>query len=95
MKRFTVLLVAVSFNVIAPSTITASDPPPPKIDGIVVSGPQKNLRVTPSPGADAYYFYSATNPAGPFALNPNFVLSPYVTGYSTNGLATITNLAYE
>lgn len=84
---------------LVPTSITAVDYPPPVIDKIVVTGAQKNLRVTPAPGADAYYFFSATNATGPFVLNTNFVLSPYVTGYSTNyttnGAITLTNLAYE
>ncbi len=99
MKQSVVRTVLVGLTVISLKPAHATEPPPPKIDSIVVSGPQKNLRVAPSPGADAYYFYSATNPSAPFTLNPNFVLMPYVTGYSTNmttnGPVAITNLAYE
>jgi len=99
MKQLVVLTALTALAVYLPITICATEPPPPTIDGIVVSGPQKNLRVTPSPGAAAYYFYSATNVSGPFVLNPNFALMPYVTGYSTNyttnGAVTLTNLAYE
>jgi uncharacterized protein (DUF1800 family) len=99
MKRFVFSFVAVSlFAMPTPSTL-AADPPPPTIDQVVITGAQKNLRVTPYPGAQAYQFYSATNASGPFLLNTNFVLSPYVTGYSsvqtTGGPVTITNLAYE
>lgn len=99
MKQALLLTVIGTVTVISFSTVHATETPPPKIDGIVVSGPQKNLRVTPSPGAEAFYFYSATNLASPFLLNTNFVLMPYVTGYTTNlttnGSVTITNLAYE
>jgi uncharacterized protein (DUF1800 family) len=99
MKQSAVLAVLVGLTVTTFKPAHATEPPPPKIDTIVISGPQKNLRVTPAPGAEAYYFYSATNPSAPFTLNTNFVLMPYVTGYSTNfttnGPVTITNLAYE
>ncbi|MFO1513434.1 MAG: DUF1800 family protein [Verrucomicrobiota bacterium] len=99
MKQSVVLTVLVGLTVTSFKPAHATEPPPPKIDSIVVSGPQKNLRVTPAPGAEAYYFYSATNPNAPFSLNTNFVLMPYVTGYSTNmttnGPVAITNLAYE
>ncbi len=99
MKQSVVRTVLVGLTVISFKPAHATEPPPPKIDSIVVSGQQKNLRVAPSSGADAYYFYRATNPSAPFTLNPNFVLMPYVTGYSTNmttnGPVTITNLAYE
>jgi hypothetical protein len=99
MKQSVLLTVVVALTVIPSTSMRATEPPAPKIDGIVVSGQQKNLRVAPSPGADAYYFYSAPYPDGPFSLNTNFVLVPYVTGYATNlttnGPVTITNLAYE
>jgi uncharacterized protein (DUF1800 family) len=99
MKQLVPLAVVGVLTAISFASVHATEPPPPKIDGIVVSGPQKNLRVTPSPGAEAFYFYSATNPTAPFSLNTNFVLTPYITGYSTNyttnGPVTITNLAYE
>jgi hypothetical protein len=99
MKRFVVLLVAVSFFTMSAGFIFAADAPPPKIDQLIISGAQKNLRVTPAPGAEAYQFYSSSNLNSGFVLNTNFVLTPYVTGYSTNlttnGPVTITNLAYE
>lgn len=99
MKQQFLLTVMVGVTVSTLNPAHATEPPPPKIDSIVVSGPQKNLRVAPSPGAEAYYFYSATNPSGPFLLDTNFALAPYITGYTTNvitnGLVIITNLAYE
>jgi uncharacterized protein (DUF1800 family) len=99
MKQSVLLTVVGSLTIIPLVSVPATEPPPPKIDALVVSGDQKNLRMTPSPGADAYYFYSATNANAPFALDTNFVLSPYITGYSTNyitnGTVVITNLAYE
>jgi len=99
MKQSAVLTVAGVLTAIYLTPARATEPPPPKIDSIVVSGPQKNLRVAPSPGADAYYFYSATNMGGPFLLNSNFVLMPYITGYTTNvttsGPLVITNFGYE
>lgn len=99
MKQLVALTVLAALTVHLSNTLCATEPTPPTIDGIVVSGSQKNLRVTPSPGAATYSFYSATNVAGPYSLNTNFVLVPYVAGYSTiqttNGFVTITNLAYE
>ena len=95
MKHSVLLTVVSTLSVLPITLVCAVESPPPKIDGINISGSQKNLRVAPSPGAEAYYFYSATNPGAPFSLNTNFTLSPYITGYSTNGVATITNFAYE
>lgn len=99
MKSYLCLLAAAGLAATASQNLLASDPPPVTINQLIVSGAQKNLRVAPSPGADAYFFYSATNAAGPYTANPNFVLAPYVTGYTTNfttnGAVTITNLAYE
>lgn len=99
MKLLVVPAVVGVVTAISCNSIRATEPTPPKLDGLVVSGPQKNLRVAPSPGADAYYFYSATNPGGPYLLDPNFILTPYITGfstnYTTNGPVTITNFAYE
>lgn len=99
MKQSVVLTVFGALTVILPTSSRAVEAPPPKIDALVVSDSEKSLRVTPSPGAEAYYFYSATNPGGPFVLNTNFALVPYITGYSTNyttnGPVAVTNLAYE
>ena len=80
-------------------TLLASTAPPPVIDELVVNGSQKSLRVTPSPGAQSFQFFSAPSLSGPFTVNTNFALLPYVTGYSTNyttnGPVPITNYAYE
>lgn len=99
MKHVVLLLVAVLLQAMPVHNLVASENPPPVIDEIVVTGAQKNLRVTPAPGVQAYQFYSAPSVAGPFIANTNFVLTPYVTGYSTNattnGPVTITNYAYE
>lgn len=99
MKRFAVLLLAVACSATPITSLFAADAPPPVIDQLLVTPTQKSLRVTPAPGAQAFQFYSASNVAGPFTLNTNFVFTPYVTGYSTNlttnGPVTITNLAYE
>lgn len=99
MRRFVFLLVAVSLCAIPITSTSAAEPPPPTIDQLVVSNAQKSLRVTPAPGVQAYQFYSSSNLANGFVLNTNFVLVPYVTGFSTNlttnGPVTITNLAYE
>jgi len=81
----------------------ATDPPPPLLEGVNVSGSTKALRFEPYPGAQAYTFFSGTNYDGPLTLNTNFFLAPYVTGYTyitnttTNGLVTltVTNVAYE
>ena len=99
MKHLVVLLFAVLLQAMPVHTLFASENPPPVIDQIVVNGSQKNLRVTPAPGVEAYQFYSAPNVAGPFSVNTNFILTPYITGYSTNqttnGPIPITNYAYE
>ena len=99
MKHLFVLLVAVLLQATSALTLFASENPPPSIDKIVVSGSQKNLRVTPAPGIQAYQFYSAPSVGGPFTLNSNFILTPYITGYSTNmttnGPISVTNYDYE
>jgi len=78
---------------------SATEPSPPLISDLVVNGPQKNLRFEPFPGAEGYQFFSATNSAGPYTINTNFILTSYVTGYSTNyttnGPITLTNYSYE
>ena len=99
MKLVVLPIVAVLLQAIPVYTLFASENPAPVIDQIVVSGAQKNLRVTPAPGIQAYQFYSAPSVAGPFSVNTNFILTPYITGYSTNqttnGPIPITNYAYE
>ena len=99
MKHFVLLLVAVLLQAIPSHQLFASENPPPVIDQIVVTGAQKNLRVTPAPGVQAYQFYSAPSVAGPFTVNTNFIFTSYITGYSTNsttnGPVPITNYAYE
>ncbi|NOS69464.1 MAG: DUF1800 family protein [Verrucomicrobia bacterium] len=99
MRRLSVLCVAVVFLHIGQVESQAVEPTAPAISELVVKGSQKNLRFTPYPGANAYQFFSATNIAGPYAANTNFILTPYITGYSTNyttnGGVTITNYAYE
>ena len=99
MKIFVLLLIAVLLQAMPVHSLLASENPPPVIDQIVVEGSRKNLRVTPAPGVQAYQFYSAPSVAGPFSVNTNFILTPYITGYSTNsttnGPVTITNYAYE
>lgn len=99
MKQFVLPVVAFLTTLSFHSTVLGADPAPPEINSVVISGDQKNLRITPSPGAQAYQFYSATNAQGPFATDTNFVLRSYITGYSTNyttnGPVTVTNLAYE
>ena len=103
MKRVVNLFAFLSLVSLSPFPLSATDAPPPVIEQIFSSGSQKSLRFTPYPGAQAYTFFSATNPTGPFTINTNFVLAPYLTGYTlitnttTNGpvVVTITNLAYE
>lgn len=99
MRRIFLLCAAVLPWVVSASCSVAAESPAPEINELVVSGPQKSLRVTPAPGAQSYQFYSSSNLAAGFVLNTNFVFVPYVTGYSTNittnGAVTITNLAYE
>jgi uncharacterized protein (DUF1800 family) len=99
MRRTFLSCAVILFWRLSASCLVAAEPPGPVIDELVVSGPQKSLRVTPAPGAQAYQFFSASNLTSGFVLNTNFVLTPYVTGYTTNlttnGAVTITNLAYE
>ncbi len=93
------VIVSLSFS----QVLRATDPPPPVISEVNSAGPQKNLRVTPYPTAQAYTFYSVTDLRLPFTVNTNFFLAPYVTGYtpitynSPTGQVTITvtNFAYE
>lgn len=77
----------------------AADPPPPVIESFSGSGTTRNLRFTPYPGAQAYTFYSSTNVDGPFGVNSNFFLAPYITGYTTNIITNtpvlVTNYGYE
>lgn len=99
MKRFVVPFVAALLCCAGVDSVLGFDNPPPGIDQLVVTPTQKSLRVTPAPAAQAYQFYSASNVAGPYSLNTNFILTPYVTGYATNlttnGPVTIANFAYE
>ena len=99
MKNLVVLFAGVLLQATSGFTLFAAENPPPVIDQVVVNGAQKNLRVTPAPGVQEYQFYSAPSVGGPFSVNTNFILTPYITGYSTNyttnGPVPITNYAYE
>ena len=79
--------------------LPATDAPPPAITNVNASGTTLNLRFTPYPGAQAYTFFSAPEPDGPFTVNTNFQLSPYIKGYTTiiitNTPVLVTNLGYE
>jgi uncharacterized protein (DUF1800 family) len=87
------------FAFIVTLRVLATDPPAPVITNLNVSGTMQNIRFAPYPGAQAYTFYTATNVNGPFAVNSNFQLAPYVKGYTTiiitNSSVLITNLGYE
>lgn len=84
---------------VATLPLLAADPPPPIITNLNGSGTTKNLRFAPYPAAQSYTFYSATNVGGPFTINTNFFLAPYIKSYTTNIITNtpviITNLAYE
>ena len=99
MKHFVLPILAVLLQAMLVHTLFASENPAPVIDQMVVTGAQKSLRVTPAPGVQSYQFYSAPSVTGPFSVNTNFILTPYITGYSTNyttnGPVPITNYAYE
>src|SRR5580765_2534036 len=99
MKYFVFHCALVSLGLVLTNNLTASEPPPPDIESMISSGPQKSLRFTPYPGAQTYTIFSATNVAGPFAANTNFFLAPYITGYTTNIITNtavvVTNFAYE
>jgi uncharacterized protein (DUF1800 family) len=99
LRRVFALCLAALLNPILVSSLLAFDPPPPVITGIHATDGQRNLRFTPYPGAQAYTFYSAASPAGPFTPDTNFFLAPYITGYTTipttNGSMVVTNYAYE
>lgn len=99
MKHSILLTVLGALTVIPIQLTPAATPIPPKVNGISVSPSEVRLSVTPAPGADAYYFYSASNLFAPFALDTNFVLRPYIESYSTNltstGPVVITNYTYE
>ncbi len=99
MKSAVVCRAFLAFLLAGTIVSSATEPLPPLISELVVKGTQKNLRFAPYPGAVNYQFFSATNPAGPYTVNTNFILTPYVTGYSTNytanGAVTITNYDYE
>jgi hypothetical protein len=81
------------------TSLPAAEPPPPALENFNVNGTTQSLRFPPYPGAQAYTFYWSTNAAGPYLVNSNFQLAPYITGYSTNIITNtptiITNLAYE
>jgi uncharacterized protein (DUF1800 family) len=83
--------------------LRATEPPPPVIESLTSTGAVKNLRFPMYPGAQAYTILSAPDAGSPFAVNTNFSLAPYITGYTiitnntTNGpvVMTVTNYAYE
>lgn len=90
---------AVLFAAAFVTSLPAAEPPPPALESFSVNGSTQSLRFPPYPGAQAYTFYWSTNAAGPYLVNSNFQLAPYITGYSTNIITNtptvVTNLAYE
>jgi uncharacterized protein (DUF1800 family) len=98
---FLCLAVFVGQNPFA--NLRASEPPPPAIESLTVTGGVLNLRFTPYPGAQIYSILNAPDLGSPFTLDTNFFQSPYITGYTvitnntTNGpvVMTVTNYAYE
>lgn len=81
------------------TSLPATDAPPPAITNLSASGPTRNIRFAPYPGAQSYTFYSATNADGPFTVNTNFQLTPYIKGYTTiiitNTPVLVPNFGYE
>lgn len=79
--------------------LPATEPPPPVLDSLSVTGTTHSVRFNPYPGAQAYTFYWTTNLDGSFVINTNLQLAPYITGYSTNIITNtpvvVTNFAYE
>ena len=102
-RRSFLLFLPVIASLSSLQVLRATDPPPPTIESFTSTGAVKALKFPPYPAAAAYTFYSATNVSFPFTVNSNFVLSPYITGYTTitnnttNGpvIVTVTNYAYE
>ncbi|HEU0040391.1 MAG TPA: DUF1800 family protein, partial [Verrucomicrobiae bacterium] len=99
-SRVFVLCLPVIVSLSSPQVLRATDPPPPIIESFTSTGAVKTLQFPPYPAAQAYTFYSATNLSSPFTANSNFVLSPFITGYTviTNNatnVVTVTNYAYE
>src|SRR5438876_11557681 len=84
------LLIGISIATFQLSLL-ASDPPPPVITNVNVSGKQVGLRFEPYPAASNYTILSGSNAASPLTPNTNFFLAPFVVSYSTNG----TNYSYE
>lgn len=93
--RGCVLLLA--FLTVTP--LLATDPDLPAIQSLSVTGSTRNIRFPLYPGAQAYTFWWSTNAGGPFVVNSNFHLAPYLTGYTTNIITNtptvVTNFAYE
>lgn len=91
---------AISFALLYAPSLFATDPPPPEITEVVsYNASTKSIRFTPFAGAQSYTLYSAPAANGPFTINTNFFLAPYVTGYTTNIITNtptvVTNFAYE
>src|SRR5262245_41954726 len=102
-RRVFLSCLTVIVNLSFSQLLRATDPPPLVIESFTSTGAVKTLKFPPSPAAQAYTFYSATNASSPFTVNSNFVLAPYITSYTTitnvttNGpvVITVTNFAYE
>jgi uncharacterized protein (DUF1800 family) len=91
MKRTSLLLSVAVLQASFQLTLLATDPPPPVITNINVSGSQVGLRFAPYPAASNYTILSGTDASSPLTPNPNFFLAPFVTSIATNG----TNYSYE
>src|SRR5438105_13728283 len=91
MKRTTFLLSIAVLQASFQLSLLASDPPPPVITNINVSGSQRGLRFAPYPAASNYTILSGTNASLPLSPDTNFFLAPFITSAATNG----TNYSYE
>src|SRR5438445_7562701 len=91
MRRASPLLLVAVFLASFPFTILATDPPPPVITNLNISGKQVGLRFEPYPAASNYTILSGTDAASPLTPNTNFFLAPFIVSSSTNG----TNYSYE
>lgn len=95
MRNFMPLLAGIAL--LAPTVLHADgygSETPPAITNLSVLGNQKSIRFALYPGVEAYTFLSASNGAGPFAMDTNFFIAPY-TNVLALGSNAVTNVSYE
>ena len=95
MRIFLSLLAATAALVPGVTNAVGYDSEPsPAITNFTVVATQKSIRFPLYPGAEAYTFLSATNGAGPFAVDTNFFIAPF-TNVLAVGTNSVTNISYE